>query len=230
MTIVNIPQKGKDWLDWRGKGLGASDAAAVLGISPWTSPFELWCYKTELCRPPDFHPNAIAAMNRGTELEPVARALASKQLDIDFSNTPSGEHDVHSFIRASLDGLSPDGKVLLEIKCPGKVDHAMAMQGKVPPKYYAQIQQQFLVSGAERGYYFSWDGSSDKGVAIEVFPNAEYIAILLTSLQAFWSRVEMRMPPTPTAKDLARCVDRLTTDIARVQNSINTLNVLGGAL
>ena len=36
-----------DWLNWRRTGLGASDIAGVLGISPWASPFSVWASKTD---------------------------------------------------------------------------------------------------------------------------------------------------------------------------------------
>ena len=36
----------KDWLKIRKQGIGASDAAAAVGISPYQSPLELWMIKT----------------------------------------------------------------------------------------------------------------------------------------------------------------------------------------
>ena len=35
-----------DWLKYRRRGIGGSDAAAVYGISRYKSPFELWLDKT----------------------------------------------------------------------------------------------------------------------------------------------------------------------------------------
>lgn len=229
MKRVTVPQNGREWLAWRGKGLGASDAPAVMGVSPWTTPFELWTYKTGLCTPPEPHPAAVAAMRRGQELEPLARALAEKALGQPMPSV-SGEHDVYPFIRASLDGLSADGKLLLEIKCPGKEDHAKAVKGKVPDKYYPQLQQQFLVSGAEVGVYYSWDGKSAEGVAIEVLPDGQYIEALERSLIAFWRRVELGMAPNATRTDLEKLTERLSADVKRLNNTISAMSVLAGAL
>ena len=36
---------------------------------------------------------------------------------------------------ASLDGIDIDNKTLVEIKCPGEIDHSCAMDGQVPEKY-----------------------------------------------------------------------------------------------
>ena len=37
-----------EWLELRRRGIGGSDAAAVCGLDPWRSPFEVWLDKTGL--------------------------------------------------------------------------------------------------------------------------------------------------------------------------------------
>jgi putative phage-type endonuclease len=39
------------WLEWRRGGIGASDVAAILGISPWASPWSVWADKCGLLPP-----------------------------------------------------------------------------------------------------------------------------------------------------------------------------------
>ena len=41
-----MEQKSEEWLDWRKKGIGSSDAPIIMGVSPWKTPFELWEEKT----------------------------------------------------------------------------------------------------------------------------------------------------------------------------------------
>lgn len=230
MKIVSTTQNSREWVAWRGKGLGASDAPTVMGVSPWTTPFELWTYKTGLCTPPEPHPAAVAAMRRGHELEPAARELFVKQAGLAPGSFPSvsGEHDEYPYIRASFDGLSANEDMLLEIKCPGKEDHGKALKGKVPDKYYPQLQQQFFVSGVESGWYFSWDGKSDTGVAIEVFPDEIYMHKLKDALIAFWSRVQMQMPPETTKSDMSKLMTRLSADQARLANTVKALELAVG--
>lgn len=55
-----------DWLAERRKGIGASEIAAVMGISPWDSPFSLWWHKHMGWETPD-NPEMMA----GRRLEPV---------------------------------------------------------------------------------------------------------------------------------------------------------------
>ena len=35
-----------DWLKERQKGIGGSDVAAILGMSPWRTPYQVWEEKT----------------------------------------------------------------------------------------------------------------------------------------------------------------------------------------
>lgn len=46
--MTDEQQKRKEWLARRKNGIGASEAAAVLGMSPWGSPVEVWARKMNL--------------------------------------------------------------------------------------------------------------------------------------------------------------------------------------
>ena len=47
-TIVRSYQTRPEWLRERRHGIGASDAAALYGESPWQSPMSLWAEKRGL--------------------------------------------------------------------------------------------------------------------------------------------------------------------------------------
>jgi hypothetical protein len=97
-------------------------------------------------------------------------------------------------MRASLDGLSFDGSMLLEIKCPLNLrDRASAHQGRIPSQYRAQLQHQLEVSGAELAHYWSFHGTD--GVLVELRPDREYAKKLVEAEAAFWQLVkENRWP------------------------------------
>ena len=40
----------EEWLEWRRGGLGGSDVAGVLGVSPWATPFSVWWSKVHEAR------------------------------------------------------------------------------------------------------------------------------------------------------------------------------------
>lgn len=188
-------QQGTDaWHEHRRKGIGASDAASVMGISPWKTRLQLWEEKTGRWTPP----KGNWATQRGTDMEPKARATWELTHNIDMPPTLA-EHQDYPFIKASLDGYNKDEQSILEIKCPGKKAHAEAVSGKIPDYYYPQLMHQFIATGAKKAYYYSFDG--EEGVTIEVLPDEEYCQKLLCELIKFWKLVETDTPPEPTDKD-----------------------------
>lgn len=66
---MNAPADRAAWLAQRRTGLGGSDIAAVLGISPWNSPLDVWLDKTGQAQ--DEAPKNAEAMYWGTTLEDV---------------------------------------------------------------------------------------------------------------------------------------------------------------
>lgn len=199
MKIMDLRQGSKDWLLWRSRGIGASDTPAIMKESPWTTYLQLWLEKTGMAHKPPANEYQIAAMRRGVELEPIARELVEQQLKISFP-AAAAEHDLYPFIKASFDGYNEEHNLLIEIKCPSKVDHGKAVKGKVPPKYYGQLQHQLLVSNAEKVYYCSYDGKDDLQI-VEVFPDKLYQTKMLTEVLEFWVKVQKREMPEVTDKD-----------------------------
>ena len=46
MTVKEMETSNDNWLKLRKAGIGGSDAAAILGMTPWKSPYQLWLEKT----------------------------------------------------------------------------------------------------------------------------------------------------------------------------------------
>ena len=47
-TIIDFEQGTSKWLHWRHEGIGASDAATVMGENPWKDAYESACLHSEL--------------------------------------------------------------------------------------------------------------------------------------------------------------------------------------
>lgn len=183
-----------EWLAWRRAGIGASDAPIIMGVSPWSTPYKLWCEKTSQTPPVDEY---NWATERGNELEPMARADYELMYGLDMPVVLAA-HAEYPFLRASLDGYNAEQKIILEIKCPGAADHLSAAEGKVPDKYFPQLQHQLLVTGAAKVHYYSFDGR--KAHLVEVLPDHSYIQTLLEKELAFWKFVTDKTPP-PFSRD-----------------------------
>lgn len=143
-------QGSEEWLEWRKKGIGASDAPVIMGENPWKAPYELWLEKMGLATTP-----MNEHMLRGKKFEEEARILAEEMTGLLFFPCVR-THPKIEWMLASLDGLSPESDVLLEIKCPTKANHEKIIKKGVPSYYKAQLQHQLAVTGIEKGIFFSF--------------------------------------------------------------------------
>jgi putative phage-type endonuclease len=229
VKLVTVKQNSRQWHDWRGKGLGASDAPAIMGESPYQSAFTLWGDKTGLI--PREEPNAfaVAAMKRGQDLEPVARELYEKRSGR-VLEVLAAEHDQYEFVRASFDGIEVGTNHFVEIKCPGQAAHDEAKAGRVPAYYYPQVQQQFLVSGAQSADYVSYrPGDETELVIIPIKPDGAYVNLLLVRLIQFWKYVQDKTPPPTERSEFLKVLQRALKDLGKVQALINALVIMNGA-
>jgi putative phage-type endonuclease len=187
--IERLKQNTPEWHRWRLQGIGASDAPVVMGDAPFRTRRYLWSVKTGLARESGVGP----AARRGRALESSARIAYERHTGIQMEPLCL-VHDGLQWMRASLDGLSFDGAIVLEIKCPWRNrDQAALREGRIPAHYYAQVQHQLEVSGAEELHYWSFDGKA--GTLVTVRHDREYVAKLLETETAFWLRVlEQRWP------------------------------------
>src|SRR5688572_26265226 len=142
-AILKLVQGTPEWLEHRRQYRNASETPAVMGVSPWVTPYQLWLERTGRAQP-----KVNAAMIRGAELEAAARA-AYERLTGNFVEPlvmVDGEYS------ASLDGITLDGQTVLEVKAPFQGRSSQAWQcataGEVPEPYFYQLQHQLMVAGA----------------------------------------------------------------------------------
>jgi len=208
----HLQQRTPEWLKWRRGKLTATDACVLMnGIHFGKTILDLYNEKTNDLEIPD---SSNYAMRRGVELEPLA--LAKFEAETGYLMTPRVMvHPKFEWMSASLDGYEIEGKCAVELKCPGKEDHALALKGIVPEKYVPQLQHQMLVTGLEEIYYMSYVSDSDFTI-FKVKKDHDYTAKLIQAELDFWQRVLDRNPPEPTNRDSAE-IDSLEWEYASRQ-------------
>lgn len=149
MKQLDVAPNSQEWLDARKAYHTASEAAIVLGISPWTKPEKFKQIRAGLVK--QFY---NTAMKRGHDTEAQIRNWASKELGKTFKE----EVWVNGEYLASLDGI--DGDVLVEIKCS---DHTYndIENGVIPKYYWYQVQQQLHCSPATAAYLVAYSPKKD---------------------------------------------------------------------
>ena len=143
-----------EWLDLRAEGLGGSDAAWVLGRSPYKSTYSGWAEKAGLVPEPDLSDNE--AIEWGNVLEPVVADRFASLYGFEVINLPVMlAHPTYPHMLANVDRfIVEDGRItgLLEVKTAG-LRQADYWQGDNVPVHYAlQVQHYLAVTGLEYGY------------------------------------------------------------------------------
>jgi putative phage-type endonuclease len=197
------------WREWRRTGIGGSDAPIVMGVSPWMTPLDLWRIKLGMA--PESGIND--AMRRGIAMEQLAREKYEAHTGL-VVQPACIVHPEHEWMRGSLDGLSFDRDLVTEIKCPGRVVHEEAKAGRIPERYWPQLQHYLMISGASVLHYWSFDGV--EGVLIPVEPDQSYQELLFEKEQAFWRSVlERKAPEAPVYAGRIEYQDAATLALAR---------------
>jgi putative phage-type endonuclease len=187
MKILTLEQSTPEWLGWRQTGIGASEAPAVAGIDPWTTRVELYRRKVGLLSAVEENDH----MRRGKRLEPKARACYERLFDWPMP-AACVLHDEYRWLKASLDGLRADHKLVLELKAPGSRGHEEVLGGHVPDHYYCQVQHQLLITGSPLCHFCSYNESFPPGqhfALVTIQADAEYQRSLLELLKEFWQCV-----------------------------------------
>lgn len=144
----------QDWLKARLNGIGASEAAAIIGCSPYMTNTELWELKTGRRIAEDISDKHY--VKYGTEAEEHLRALFAldfPQYKVTYDQFGMVQNNPDCpFAFATLDGeLEEDNgrRGVLEIKTteimqPNQWDK---WNGRIPDNYYIQVLHQLLATG-----------------------------------------------------------------------------------
>jgi putative phage-type endonuclease len=161
--IVHAEQRSEEWFEARLGRVTGSKAAAVwdktakgLRTAGWTN------YQDQLLAEmltgmsaDDVYVNF--EMQRGIDLEPVARRALSKHIGAAIRETG---FLAHKTLRAgaSLDGDIDDFRAVVELKCPKTTTQLRYIEaGALPDLYMGQCLHNLYVTGAEVLYFGSFD-------------------------------------------------------------------------
>lgn len=183
-----------EWLKARHNGVGASEAAAVLGISPWQTPLGLYLQK--IGDVPDTP--ATPRMEWGLKLERLIAEEFATTSGISLEKGPP-LLQAHPWMLASLDYWVP-GERVVEIKTvsPFAAD-GFGEDGtaEIPAHYALQVQQQMACANVPHATLVALMLGTYKTHVYEVPRNDEVISQLSEAEREFMARVARRDPPLP---------------------------------
>lgn len=196
MTFEIVPTHDRaSWLAARRQGVGASDIAGIMGISPWTTPFQVWASKiSDLPEVMDDE-----AMKWGRILEDVilnewARERMARTVVI-RNRQPLCRDIERPILIATPDALTGDR--VIEVK------NSSDWSWVEPPVHYlAQMQWQLAVTGYEVGdLVVLHAGRHLEHYEIKADPEAQ--ARMIEAATEFWGFVETNEPPPVQWEDSA---------------------------
>lgn len=196
----------EEWLAYRRKGIGSSDAAAAVGLSPYKSQLELWLEKTgnDQNLPQDGPHDEASPLYWGTLLEPIVAAHYTKRTGNRVRRVNAVlQHASEPWMLANIDRevMGDDSVQFLECKTAGLQGARLWAEG-VPEYVQLQVMHQLAVTGKR---------AVDVAVLVcgqelrihRIERDDRMVAQLIALERVFWGYVETRRPPPADGSESA---------------------------
>lgn len=197
--------------------IGGSDVAAILGVSPWKSPHELWLQKTGRAPREEVTPEQQKRFDRGHRLEPVVLEMLLDRLrdegrEVELLRTNERYIDAeYPFMACEIDfELMLDGE---HVNGDCKTVHPFAAKkwgeegtDEVPIEYAAQFMHGLGITGRDRCIVATLIGMDDL-LIYEVQRDQETIDGIRGRVAQYWNEcVIADVPPDPIDFDDAKAI------------------------
>lgn len=167
MKVHNVDQGSAEWHALRAQHFTASEAPAMMGASKYQTRTELLTLKKTGIAP-EVTQSQQYIFDKGHATEALARPLVEEMIDEDLFPVVATEGN----LLASMDGANMMCDTLFEHKLWNESLVAQVKAEDLAPHYYWQLEQQLLVSGAERVIFVCSDGTAENFVSMEYRPVA----------------------------------------------------------
>ena len=222
-----MKQGSAEWHAERSKGIGGSDMAAVMGLNPWKTPYEVWLEKTGRVKPWE-----------GNEKTRIGNAIEDFCAAQYTAYTGNKVRKVNGFRRCdtvpviggSIDRmiLGKDGEKpgILEMKNVSTESWNGTFKNGIPDYYYIQMQVYMLVFKANYAHLWVFVGG-ERFEKFEVLRSNEVIGKIIEAANNFWFEYVLRdTPPPVTAKsDLAvkYPTEKVAADFVKADETVTEL-------
>lgn len=232
MSIKKVKTKNhEEWLELRSRYIGGSDAAAVVGMNSFASPYSLWAEKTG--KTPGFSGNLATEV--GTYLEEfVAQKFAQETEKKVRKCNHSFLNSQYPFAIANIDREIVGEDAGLEIKTTDSLNLKKFKNGEYPANYYCQCVHYLAVTGKKRWYLAVLIGNKEfKWFTIE--RDEAEIEALMYAESTFWECVKNDTPPdidgskatTDTIKTIYADGNESVVDLMAYKNDLAVYSALG---
>lgn len=189
------------WLKERQKGIGGSDVGAIMGVSRWKSPFEVYVDKTEEITEVK---EAGEASYFGNILEEVvAREFFRRTGKKVRKDKRQLVHKTHEFMMGNIDRRIVGENAILECATVNAFGAKEWEGEEIPPSFILQCQHYMEVMSADNCYIAALIGGQ-RFVYKEIKRDEELISMIVEAEKDFWiNHVQKRIPPKPDGSEAA---------------------------
>ena len=182
----------EEWLELRKGFIGGSDAGAVMGMNPYSSPFAVWAEKTGKVE--GFAGNLTTQV--GAYLEDLVAQLFTQDTGKKVRRKNRMlVNDEYPWACADVDRMVVEEKALLEIKTTNSFPAMRKIRGgEYPEMWYCQMVHYLAVTGLEKAYLAVLVNCRDLRI-FELDRDKDEIAALMDAERAFWEKVTQDIPP-----------------------------------
>ena len=189
-----------EWLEARRKGIGGSDASAILGQNQWESPLSVYMDKRGIAPEKE----ETEAMRQGTDCEEVVAKRFERESGLKVKRCNKLiQHPDYPWMLANIDRqiVGADGFVGLECKTTSPFAKTDFEGGSIPANYFWQCQHYMAVTGAEEWYLAVMVFSTSFHI-FRIPRDENAIAQLIEAERSFWhDHVLAGVPPYPIGSD-----------------------------
>lgn len=226
MKTRDLLQGSPEWQAYRAGHFNASDAPAMMGVSP---------YKTRAALLREMHTGVAEPVDAGTQkrfdnghrLEALARPLAEEIVGQDLYPVTGSE----GRLSASFDGLTLDETIGFEHKhLNAELKALFAANGdtmdgsQLPAMHRVQMEQQIMVSGAERVLFMTSDWDHDGSLLEEHHCWYRSDPALRQRIVDGWAQFAAELaayePPPAAAPVVAAAVEQLPAVSVRMDGAL----------
>lgn len=206
VETADLPED--EWLAYRRRGIGGSDVAALMGISPFRTARDLYFDKRDIAAVEDNEGNWVA-MEMGHLLEDMVAKIFERKTGYPvYQIKKMFYHPDYPFMLADIDYFVtlPDGSTaLLEIKTTNynARDHWYKDGKDIVPVYYeTQGRHYMAVMDIDRIFYCCLYGNNEKEVILrEIQRDLAYEQEMIYLEENFWNNHVQAMEPPPYTED-----------------------------
>lgn len=193
-VVVDVVPDTDAWLDERRASVGASEVAAVMGLSPWNTALDVYKSKQGVDR--EFDPLLSFV---GHASEPIMHEWVEKFSGVDVVLEPAfmARSTAYPFLHASFDRVSSDPFTTWQFKTAHHHSGHKWDEG-IPTDVRVQVQAEMLVAGTQKAAVVVWIGGREFRLFWEPRDNRFIDEHLIPQLTEFWANLKKGIPPKPS--------------------------------